>query len=75
MIRWAQGTQAQGIDGNTVVGVYYDGSGNPHGFIDTLSPVPEPSTLALASLGAAALTGFLWRRRQTKPSAASGAGP
>jgi hypothetical protein len=57
-----QGTEACGIDGNNIVGFYNDSSGNFHGFIDSVSPVPEPSTAALALLAASAAGPLAWRK-------------
>ena len=51
-------TWACGISGNNIVGIYDDSSGY-HGFEVT---IPEPSTFALLTVGAAALIGYRWRR-------------
>jgi len=48
-----------GIDGNTIVGTYYDDDGN-HGFVTT---VPEPTSLALAAMGL--LGSVIFARRRT----------
>lgn len=56
------GTTARGISGNTIVGFYYDSNGKIHGFEAT--PMPEPSTLALAGLGAVGM--FALRRKSSK---------
>jgi hypothetical protein len=42
------GTFAQGISGNKIAGFYYDSALVTHGFIAT---IPEPSSLALLSIG------------------------
>ena len=44
----ASDTYAYGIDGTNIVGVFYDGSGNRHGF---LAVIPEPATLSLLAVG------------------------
>jgi probable HAF family extracellular repeat protein len=56
-------TLVQALDVNDlgqIVGFGVDGSGIEHAFL--LTPVPEPSTLALCGLGALALR--KWRRRK-----------
>ena len=47
--------------GNNIVGWYQDASSDDDGFIATL---PEPSTLALLSVGAIGLTAYAWRKRR-----------
>jgi PEP-CTERM motif len=55
------GTYAQGIDGNTIVGVYFDNLGDGiHGFVTT---VPEPSSVVLAAFGFLGLAVYGWRHR------------
>ncbi len=41
-------TEAFGIDGGNIVGIFYDGSGGYRGF---LAVIPEPATLSLLALG------------------------
>jgi len=41
-------TNARGIDGDNIVGYYYDFSYNAHGF---LAVIPEPATLSLLAVG------------------------
>jgi hypothetical protein len=56
-------TVPAGVDGANVVGYYVDGAGLAHGFVVT---VPEPSSLAVAAVGAACLAGVLVCRRVAK---------
>jgi hypothetical protein len=56
-------TTVMGIDGNTVVGYYYDASGFTHGFIGT---VPEPASGAAAS--------FAWAYLLARPRRRSARG-
>jgi hypothetical protein len=53
------GTCATDIDGNNIVGYFY----GPNGFQGFVATVPEPSTFALLSVGAAAFIAYRWRRR------------
>jgi probable HAF family extracellular repeat protein len=56
-------TDANGInDAGDIVGVYFDASGNEHGFLAT--PVPEPSTLLLLTIGTLGVIGWAWWRRR-----------
>jgi hypothetical protein len=59
---WAS-SYATGIDGDTIIGGYFDASGE-HGFIAT---VPEPSTFVLAALGFGALVWIARRRSFSDP--------
>jgi len=55
-------TLITGIDGNNIAGNYYDSSDVEHGFEASITPVPEPTTLALVGLGGLSL--FAFRRRK-----------
>jgi hypothetical protein len=57
----ATGTQITGIDGDHIVGTFSDAGGG-HSFEAQITPIPEPSTVALAALGGASL--LLYRRRR-----------
>jgi hypothetical protein len=57
-----KGTEVLGVDGNNVVGTYFDSSDVPHGFETSVEPAPEPTTLALAGLGSLSL--LLFHRRK-----------
>jgi len=59
-----QGTTATGISGDTITGFFTDFNGT-HSFVVT---VPEPSTLALAAIGGAALI-FRWKRKRSTGAA------
>jgi hypothetical protein len=48
----ASQTSINGIDGDNIVGTYWDVSGKSHGFIAT---IPEPATVSLLGLGILAL--------------------
>jgi probable HAF family extracellular repeat protein len=48
-------------DHGWIVGAGFNPSGQDHAFL--LTPVPEPSTLALLAAGAIGLLGFAWRRQ------------
>lgn len=55
-------TQITGInDAGEISGFYSDANGVFHGFVAT--PVPEPGTLGLLTLGLAGASGYRWRRR------------
>jgi hypothetical protein len=57
-------TTAFGINNaGQIVGYYLDGAGTQHGFLATLTTVPEPSTLFLVGIGTLGASGFAWRRR------------
>ena len=59
---------AMSADGRVIVGEGHNLDGNLEAWIlrDTAASVPEPSTLALASVGGLALAGCRWRRRRTQ---------
>lgn len=52
-----------GVYGTTVVGSYFDSNGDSHGFVATLSGVPEPSTYALFGIGAIGMLMVLRRKK------------
>ena len=54
-------TLVDGIDGNTIVGYYRDGTGLEHGFI---AEIPEPSTWTLAAIAGICLAG--WARLRSR---------
>ena len=58
-----EGTIANGISGNNIVGHYSDSSGTAHGY--EAIPTQEPSTLAMGALGATS-AGLLALRRKQK---------
>jgi probable HAF family extracellular repeat protein len=47
-----------------IVGSMTNASGAQHAFLLTPVPAPEPSSLALLSLGALGLAGHAWRKRR-----------
>jgi probable HAF family extracellular repeat protein len=49
-------------DGRWVVGSAINSSGQTETWLANLAPIPEPSSMALAGLGLAALAGYGWRR-------------
>lgn len=56
--------QATAINDNgQIVGYGTNTSGQIHAFL--LTPIPEPSTLALLSMGAISLLAYTWRRRKS----------
>lgn len=57
-------TTLPGIHGNNIVGYYDDVNSVFHGFEDTISVVPEPSSFVL--LGIAGLVGFVVYRFRRK---------
>ena len=50
--------------GGTVNAFLVSGLNHPYGIAITLSPTPEPGTLALVGCGAAALVSYRWRKRR-----------
>jgi probable HAF family extracellular repeat protein len=49
-------------DNGWIVGDGINASGQPHAFL--LTPIPEPSTLALLGIGAIGLLGYAWRKKR-----------
>ena len=49
-------------DSGQIAGTMINASGQLHAYL--LTPVPEPSTLALLGISAVALVGYGWRRRK-----------
>jgi hypothetical protein len=64
---WRQLLQVEDIspDGRFLVGTGINSSGRFEGFLVQLpAAIPEPSSVALAGLGLAALAGYGWRKRR-----------
>ena len=58
-------TEVLGINNNgELVGIFSDDTGQ-HGFVATLNPAPEPTSLAVLGFGLAGLAGAYPRRRMT----------
>jgi probable HAF family extracellular repeat protein len=51
-------------DGRWVTGSGTNPSGQDEAWVANIAPIPEPSSVALAGLGLAALAGYGWRRRR-----------
>jgi hypothetical protein len=51
-------------DGRWVTGRGINPSGQPEGWLANIAPIPEPSSMALAGIGLAALAGCGWRKRR-----------
>lgn len=58
------GTNPRGIQGDIIVGSYYDVNGRYHGFIYDINGIPEPSTIALLISGLIVGGGLYLRRRK-----------
>jgi hypothetical protein len=59
-------TQITGINNaGEITGFYTDANGVFHGFVGTplVTPVPEPGTMGLLTLGLAGMAGYGWRKR------------
>jgi probable HAF family extracellular repeat protein len=51
-------------DGQWVIGSGRSPNGTLEAWVANIAPIPEPSSMALAGLGLAALAGYGWRRRR-----------
>jgi probable HAF family extracellular repeat protein len=62
---WVLGdANAISADGRWVTGTGINPSGQSEAWVANIAPIPEPSSVALAGLGLAALAGYGWRRRR-----------